>query len=73
MKFRYASIGIYNNYYIWLVKKLDKLKRQRYEISMKIIALETKAQKSKLNKNELKELEILQTKEVDLENRINNM
>jgi len=55
------------------MKKIDKLKRQRYEISMKIIALETKAEKSKLNKNEEKEIEILRNKEKDLDTRINNL
>ena len=54
------------------MKKLDKLKRQRYQVSMKIIELETKAEKSKLSKNEEKELEILKNKEKDLDNRIDN-
>ena len=40
---------------------------------MKIIELEAKSEKSKLNKNEQKELEILRSKETDLDNRINNL
>jgi hypothetical protein len=52
------------------VKKLDKLKRQRYEISMKIIRLEAK---KSLNQSELKTLEILRKKEKELDNRIDNL
>jgi len=55
------------------MKKPDKLKRQRYQVSMKIIELEDKAEKSKLTKNEEKELEILKNKEKDLDDRINNL
>lgn len=54
------------------MKKVDKLKRQRYDISMKIIALESKLLVGKLNKNEEKELEILKDKEQDLTERIEN-
>jgi len=54
------------------MKKLDKLKKQRYDISMKIIQLESKQAKSKLLINEEKELIILKNKEEDLNSRIDN-
>ena len=41
------------------MKKLDKLKKQRYAISMKIIELESKP---KLSKNEEKELQEVNNK-----------
>jgi len=52
------------------VKKIDKLKRQRYEIEMNILNLETKQSSSKLTKNEEKELEILQNKAEELNIKI---
>ena len=52
------------------MKKVDKLKKQRFEISMKIIQIEDKLQKSKLSKNEEKELEILKNKEEELDAKI---
>ncbi len=52
------------------MKKVDKLKKQRFEISMKIIQIEDKLQKSKLSKNEEKELQILKNKELELDNKI---
>ncbi|MCD4789876.1 MAG: hypothetical protein K8R37_07725 [Bacteroidales bacterium] len=55
------------------MKKVDKLKKQRYDISMKIIALETKQERSKLSKNEEKELIILKNKEKELNNRIDSV
>ena len=55
------------------MKKGDKLKRQRYEISMKIIRLEAKSAASKLSKNEEKELEILKQKETELDDKIDNI
>ncbi|MBC8489436.1 MAG: hypothetical protein H8D45_25745 [Bacteroidetes bacterium] len=54
------------------MKKIDKLKKQRYDISMKIIELETKQERSKLSKNEEKELIILKNKEKELNNRIDS-
>lgn len=54
------------------MKKIDKLKKQRYNISMKIIELETKQERSKLSKNEEKELLILKNKEKELNNRIDS-
>ena len=53
------------------MKKLDKLKRQRYEISMKIIQFE--ARLKSLSKSELKTLEILRQKESELNARIDNL
>jgi len=55
------------------MKKGDKLKRQRYEISMKIINLEAKSEVKKLSKNEEKELEILKHKEAELNEKIDNI
>jgi len=52
------------------MRKVDKLKHQRYEISMKIIDLETKMSRSKLTKNEEYELKILKDKQDDLNKRI---
>jgi len=55
------------------VKKIDKLKRQRYEIEMKILNLETKLKASKLSKNEEKELEILLNKAEELNSKIDSI
>jgi hypothetical protein len=55
------------------VKKIDKLKKQRYEISMKIIGIEDRTKRSKLSKNEAKELEILKQKEQELDSRIDSL
>ncbi|MEZ5083836.1 MAG: hypothetical protein R2750_10360 [Bacteroidales bacterium] len=55
------------------MKKLDKLKKQRYEISMRIIDLEAKIKFKPLSKNEEKELEILKIKESELDERIENL
>lgn len=55
------------------MKKIDKYKKQRFEISMKIIQFEDKQQKSKLSKNEEKELQILKNKEVELDNKIESL
>ena len=52
------------------MKKVDKLKKQRFEISMKIIQIEDKLKRSKLLKNEEKELEILKNKEEELDTKI---
>jgi hypothetical protein len=54
------------------MKLLDKLKRQRYEISMRIIELESKAGSRNLSKKEIQELNILKTKEAGLDERISN-
>lgn len=59
--------------YFYRVKKIDKLKKQRFEISMKIIQIEDKLKKSKLSKNEEKELEILKHKEEELDNKIESL
>ena len=55
------------------MKKADKLKKQRYEISMRIIELESKAKIKSLLKNEEKELEILKSKESELTTRITKL
>ncbi|MEZ5198770.1 MAG: hypothetical protein R2764_21050 [Bacteroidales bacterium] len=52
------------------MKLIDKLKKQRYGISMKIIELEDKQSRKKLSKNEEKELEILRKKEDELNRKI---
>ena len=52
------------------MKKTDKLKKQRYDISMKIINIEDKQKRGKLSRNEQKELEILKRKEEELDTKI---
>lgn len=52
------------------MNQLDKIKKQRYETEMKIIALEDKLKKTKLSKNEEKELDFLRKKTVDLNKKI---
>lgn len=56
------------------MKKIDKLKKQRYDISMKIIIrVEEKQKRGKLSKNEEKELEILKHKEEELDTKIKSL
>jgi hypothetical protein len=55
------------------VKKIDKLKRQRYEISMRIIELESKIKYGKKNVKLDKELSILKEKENSLTKRIEEL
>ncbi len=55
------------------MKKIDKLKKQRYDISMKIIRVEEKQKQGKLSKNEEKELEILKHKEEELDTKIKSL
>ena len=54
------------------MKKIDKLKHQRYVLSMKIIELETKQKRMKLSKNEISELEILKDKVMEMDQVIND-
>ncbi len=53
------------------MKKIDKIKRQWYEISMKIIEIESKSSIKGLSKNEAKELSILKEKEIELSRKMN--
>ena len=53
------------------MKKLDKLKHQRYEITMKIIDLESRLKT--LSASELKTLEILRKKETNLNEKIDKI
>lgn len=55
------------------MKKLDKLKRQRYELEMKVIRMESSQQGKKRSKKEENELEILRKKLADLDSRIENI
>jgi len=55
------------------MKKEDKLRKQRYDISMRIINLETKEKRMKLTKNELSELDILRDKEIKLNEQIKSL
>lgn len=55
------------------MRKIDKLRKQRYEISMKIIDLEFKQKRSKLTKNEEAEYRILKEKENELNDRIEEL
>ena len=57
-------------HYFYRVKKLDKLKHQRYDISMKIIQLESRTKS--LSKAEIRTLEILRKKEQELNEKIDN-
>ena len=59
--------------YLWRMKKIDKLKKQRYEVSMKIISLESKEKTKKLSKNEEKEFEIIREMEKNLDKKINEL
>lgn len=52
------------------MKKIDKLKRQRYEISMRIINLESKIKSTGKAVHFEKELTILKEKEQSLNQRI---
>ena len=67
----YNNIKSFN--YLWPVKKIDKLKKQRYEVSMKIISFESKAKIKKLSKNEEKEFEIIQELEKNLDKKIEEL
>jgi hypothetical protein len=55
------------------MKKIDKLKHERYVVSMKIIELETKQKRMKLTKNELAELTILNEKVREIEQRLHDI
>lgn len=52
------------------MKKIDKLKRTRFEISMKIIELEDKKTKKGLSVKEETELKIIKDKEKSLDLKI---
>jgi len=52
------------------MNQIDKIKKQRYESEMKIITLEDKSKRSKLSKNEEKELEFLKKKVLEFNQRI---
>jgi len=54
------------------MKKMDKLKKQRYEVSMKIISLESKKEAGNISKKEEKELEIIREIEKKLDSKIND-
>ena len=64
--------GEINYHYFQPVKKVDKLKRQRYEISIRILDLDTKSIAGKLHKKEENELVILRKKEKELDYKIDN-
>ncbi len=66
----------YPNYYLfyfWTMNQLDKIKKQRYETEMKIIALEDKLRNTKLSRNEEKELEFLKKKALELNKKIESL
>ena len=52
------------------MKKIDKLKRTRFELSMKIIELEDKKTKKGLSTKEESELKIIKAKEQSLDQKI---
>lgn len=52
------------------MKKIDKLKRTRFELSMKIIELEDKKSKKGLSTREESELKIIKAKEQSLDLKI---
>ena len=60
-------------FYFWAMNQIDKIKKQRYETEMKIIALEDKRERSKLSKNEEKELEFLKRKDIELNEKIESL
>jgi hypothetical protein len=55
------------------MNQIDKIKKQRYETEMKIIQMEDKKKRSKLSKNEEKELEFLKRKALDLNEKIESL
>jgi hypothetical protein len=55
------------------MNQIDKIKKQRYETEMKIIALEDKQKKNKLSKNEEKELDFLRKKAIELNKKIESL
>lgn len=55
------------------MKQIDKIKRQRFETEMKILHLEEKSLRSKLSKNEEKELEFLKRKTEELNHKIDSL
>ena len=55
------------------MNQIDKIKKQRYETEMKIIAMEDKLKRIKLTKNEEKELEFLKKKAIELNHRIESL
>jgi hypothetical protein len=55
------------------MKQIDKIKRQRFETEMKIINLEERQKRHKLTKNEEKELEFLNKKKAEFDNRIESL
>jgi hypothetical protein len=55
------------------MNQIDKIKKQRYETEMKIIALEDKQKRSKLSKNEEKELAFLKRKTIELNTKIESL
>ncbi len=59
--------------YLWRMKKIDKLKKQRYDVSMKIISFEAKAKIKKLSKKEEKEFKIIKELEKSLDKKINEL
>lgn len=60
-------------FYFWTMNLIDKIKKQRYETEMKIISLEDKLKRSKLSKNEEKELEFLKKKDIELNRKIESL
>ena len=60
-------------FYFWTMNQIDKIKKQRYETEMKIISLEDKLKRSKLSKNEEKELEFLKKKDIELNRKIESL
>jgi len=55
------------------MNQIDKIKKQRYETEMKIVILEDKQKRSKLSKNEEKEMEFLRKKVTELNLRIESL
>jgi hypothetical protein len=58
---------------IFIMKKADKLRHERYIISMKIIDLESREKRMKLTKNESSELAILREKVNQLDQRLSEI
>lgn len=52
---------------------VDKIKKQRYQVEMKIIGFEEKLKRNKLTKNEEKELEFLKRKDKELTDKIDSL
>lgn len=55
------------------MKQVDRLKKQRYQIEMKMLNMEEREKKNSLSKNEKEELNILRKKKEKLDAQIEKL